>query len=214
MRGRTAMMALAGAAAIGVAVMAPSALGRDAGPSYGAWAPGIAAPVAATERPSRSVTAPDSLLAAVRDLARATGGDPDRAIETLRMLRGPVGTDQASIYAFKPDGRATCLIVWKRSSTCPTAAESSTPGVLYIVSGGYPAWATADRVEVPSALVGVVADDVRAVTLVEGGVERRLAIEKSAFFAELTTAADSPGWGKLIVEYASGRIATARVPLG
>lgn len=214
MRRRTTIATLAGAAAIGT-VVAASALGRDAGPSYGAWAPGVAAPVAATERPfANAVPAPRSLLAAVRDLARATGGDPDKAIETLRMLRGPVGASQASIYAFKPDGQATCLIVWKRSSTCPTAAESNTPGVLYMVSGGYPGWATANRVEVPSALVGVVADDVLDVTLVEGGVERRLAIEENAFFTELTTATDSPGWATLKVEYASGRIATARVPLG
>lgn len=214
MQRRTTMMALAGAVAIGVAVVAASALGRDAGPSYGAWAPGVAAPVKATERPSPNLAAPEPLLAAVRELARATGGDPDQAIQTLRVLRGPIGKDQATIYAFKPDGRATCMIVWKRSSTCPTAAESSTPGVLYMVSGGYPAWATADRVEVPSALVGVVADDVRAVSLVEGGVARRLAIEENAFFAELTTVTDSPEWGTLRVEYASGRIATARVPLG
>jgi hypothetical protein len=200
----------------GTLALATSALGVDVLPNrsahYGDWAPGVAAPVGAADRVPAEARAPADVLENVRKMAAATGGDPAAAVATLRKLRGNLGALRESLYVFRPDGRATCLMLWKRSSTCPTSPETSTPGVLFMVSGGYPSWATADGVAVPSAIVGVAADNVRAISFIQNGRERALPINNNAFFFELEDAAPGERWSTLRIEYVTGTTSTVRVP--
>jgi hypothetical protein len=217
MRRRRTIVVLLGTIFIGgTLALAASALGVDVLPSqsahYGDWAPGITAPVGAVDRVPAEAGAPADVLENVRKMAAATGGDPATAVATLRKPRSNLGVSRESLYVFKPDGRATCLMLRKRSSTCPTSAETSTPGVLFMVSGGYPSWATADGIAVPSAIVGVAADNVRAISLIQNGKERALPIKNNAFFSELENAAPSERWSTLRIDYVTGATARSRVP--
>ena len=169
--------------AVSSAAGAVARLGAQDG-TYAAWAPGKAAPVAAIDALSPA-TRPSAVDEAVGRMAKATGGDPSTAVETIRVVRADIGTDHSTLYAFKPDGTATCLLLWKRSSICPTTVDSSSPGVLWMISGGYPAWARTDGVAIPDAIIGLVADKVKDVTLVQGKTERPLDLSTNAFFAEL-----------------------------
>jgi len=54
-----------------------------------------------------------------------------------------------------------------------------------MISGGYPAWARTDGVAIPDAIIGLVADNVKDVTLVQGKTERPLDLSTNAFFVEL-----------------------------
>jgi hypothetical protein len=81
-----------------------------------------------------------------------------------------------------------------------------------MAGGGYPAWADSG----PSApiLVGIAADNVRALTLVQNGQERRIEIKNNAFYTELNFGENAGGRSsiQLRVEYVAG--ASATIPVG
>lgn len=154
--------------------------------------------------------APTTLLAAARGMAQATAGDPALAARSLRMLRADVGGG-ASVYAFERRPGSTCLIVWKRTSTCPTGQSDP---VVFMVSGGYPAWATPSSLAVPSVLVGFAHPEVSAITFDDGsGTVRPVALENRAFLVELGSDASNSVLGTLTVVHASGKVETVRIPL-
>lgn len=183
------------ALSVAAGLVAATALGRE-GASVVAVPPGSATPA--------------TLVDAVRQMAVARGGDAGHAMRTLQRLRTASRQGEA-LYSFEVAPGAACLIVWKRSSTC-SVADSSDSSVTFMVSGGYPAWATPDGEAVPSILTGV-APDVVAVMLKDGeGTNRVLSIENDAFAVELDDTLRG-SIGALTVEYASGRRETIRVPL-
>lgn len=213
MRTRILLVTAAALCILGAsAVAAPAVIQLVQAPerqSYGNWAPGVAAPVSAIDAARSQADTPPSVVNAVRRMAEATGGDPATASQSIRALRANIGRDNSALYAFKPDGTATCLILWKRSSICPTTSESPHPGVLWMISGGYPAWARADGVPIPDAVVGLVADNVNGVTLIHRKSEQALDISANAFFAELESR-DSED--QLRVTYDDGQ--TTTIPIG
>ena len=215
MRSRSLIVALAVVAGSGALVVAaggfqPKPTGRSARP----WAPGINAPVAAMNRLPRDPATPSEAVAEVRDFAERSGGSAATATLTLRTLRNDLGPRAGTIHAFSPDGSTVCLMHWRFGSTCPSAASTPIPGVLFMVSGGYPAWARSDGVAVPSALVGIAADNVRSVTLIEDGVARPAELLNNAFYLPVKDGPADHAWDEFRVEYDTGETASARVPAG
>jgi hypothetical protein len=65
---------------------------------------------------------------------------------------------------------------------------------------------------VPSALVGLVADEVRTVTFVGNGSERPVEIVNNTFYGELEAGGSARTWDELRIEYASGMTRSIPVP--
>lgn len=206
-----ALVAVSVAAALGVAASALESRNVDSRTAR-QWAPGAAGSVGAMKRLAPDPATPTKAVDAARHFALQSGGSPATAALTLRTLRSDLGERAGKLYGFSPDGTAVCLMHWERALTCPTARETPTPGVLWMVSGGYPAWARADGVPVPSALIGIVTDDVQSVTFIENGVERPVEIRNNAFYLEVGTSDPGVKWHHLRTGYSSGKEATARVP--
>lgn len=120
----------------------------------------------------------------------------------MRRLRADLGATHSDLYAFEGDQTgAVCFLLTRRGGVCPTAA-SDVPGVEWGLEGGYPAGAR----RVPSAVDGVVSDDVVSVSLDVNARVSEISIINNAFFAEVPDLAPDERWSvKLVVCYASGR---------
>jgi hypothetical protein len=185
------------------------------GGGYGAWAPGIAAPVAAIDRAPRVSTVPSEVQAAVRRAAADTGGRPDHAVASLRTLRDSLGMLKSNLYVFQPsESGAVCMMLSGRMLGCPTLDSSPLPGVMWQIAGGFPAIVDGIKVDVPSALYGIAADNVRRVSLVVDGSARDLTITSNAFYVELVPPATTGTAPKLElrVSYAGGVEKTVAMP--
>jgi hypothetical protein len=168
--------------------------------------------IGAFERTPVETDAPALVLDAARRQADMTSGG-EAVLGTLRKLRSGLGRDELSIYALRRSDGLPCMVVWRRSADCAgTTTDAAHPSVLWMVAAGYPAWARADGVPVPSALVGLVADEVQAVTFVENGSERPVEIVNNTFFTDLADSDAETRWNELRIEYASGTTRTVRVP--
>lgn len=205
-----AVVAILGAGGLGLAAMAldqADVIEGETSP-YGSWAPGIAAPVAAMNQLPPASRVPSAVRLQARRLSARTGGDPDIAVRTLRLLRSDVSLDRASIYGFKADAKAVCVLMTGRGVTCPTPSRNPA-GVLWFIAGGIPDWASEGGLTIPSAAVGLVADNVLRVTFVEAGKRWPIPIRNNVFFKEL------PGpqpRGFLEVRFVSGK--RARIAVG
>ena len=170
--------------------------------------------IGAFERTPVDTDAPVQVLdAARRQVTMTSGGEHEAVVGTIRKLRSGLGRDEVSIYALRRSDGLPCMVVWRRSADCAgTVADAGHPGVLWMVAAGYPAWAMADGVPVPSALVGLVADEVRAVTFVGNGSERPVEIVNNTFYGELEAPDSGSTWEELRIEYASGMTRSIPVP--
>lgn len=171
--------------------------------------------IGAFERTPVDTDAPVQVLdAARRQVTMTSGGEQEAVVGTLRKLRSGLGRDEVSIYALRRSDGLPCIVVWRRSADCAgtTGADAAHPGVLWMLAAGYPAWARTDGVPVPSALVGLVADDVRAVTFVGNGSERPVEIVNNTFYGELEAQGSGSTWDELRIEYASGTTRSIPVP--
>jgi hypothetical protein len=205
--------ALSALCLVAAGVVAASALGILTGSSEGSSGSGGWDSVEAFERTPVETEAPPALLWAARRMADVTSGEHQIALGSLRKLRSGLGREPVSIYALRRADGLPCMIVWRQASNCVAEVTNAAhPGVLWMVTGGYPAWARTDGLPIPSALVGLVADDIRAVTFVENGTERSLGVVNNTFFAELADPDAKTSWNELRIEYKSGMTRTARVP--
>jgi hypothetical protein len=170
--------------------------------------------IGAFERTPVETDAPALVLdAAQRQVTMTSGGEHEAVLGTLRKLRSGLGRDEVSIYALRRSDGLPCIVVWRRSADCAgTVADAGHPGVLWMLAAGYPAWARADGVPVPSALVGLVLDEVRAVTFVGNGSERPVEIVNNTFYGELEARGSGSTWDELRIEYASGMTRSIPVP--
>lgn len=187
--------------------------GAAARPPYGTWAPGVAGNVGAMNRLAQPVSPPAALADSVAYSASRTGGDPGAARQSLRRLHSDLGVGRNAIWAFSPDRRAICLVVWQRTTACPTSTGTPHPGVLWVLNGGYPSVIEGKAVDVPSSLAGVVTDDVRAVTVSSNGQETPIEIVNNSFFHELAEPTGGEAWTiELRVSYNDGR--SVVIPVG
>jgi hypothetical protein len=208
-------LAISGAFGVWAAASNPS----DAR-TYGAWAPGVVAKVTAMSHGELAMsqdglqsTAPADLVNRVRQVAAVTGGSEFAATASLRKLQSGLGVSKATLYAFSPGQGAVCLVVWKWSTTCPTAETSPTPGVVSIMNGGYPAGTNGAVVDVPSSFAGLVADNVKTVTFVNNGDVVRLAIRNNTFFhVPAEPGMGTPWLMELRISYNDGSTAVLSLP--
>lgn len=164
-------------------------------------APGVGNDVSAL----RTLPAPVSIDAPVRTAVSATasrsGGDVSTAISSLRELLPDVGTAHSQLYAFRGAAGEVCFLLWQRMSSCPQDGRTFEKGIVWGVAGGYP---TA-RGTVPSAVLGVVADDVRSLTLYENARRSVVPVVRNAFFRELRDVAAGSSWDvRLVVARSDG----------
>ena len=210
---RLKLAALVAVVALAAVASAWVQIGRAEAPSYGRWAPGVHAEVGAMNRVAPDRGAPAELLEQVRHIAKVTGGDSDDAVASLRKLQSGLGVSKATLYAFSPGQGAVCLVLWKWSATCPTAEQSRTPGVVSVMSGGYPTEIHGKPATVPTSFAGLVADNVKTITFVNNGESARVPIRNNTFFhVPAEPAAGTPWSMELRVGYDDGSIATLSLP--
>jgi len=190
---------VAGASAVGVL-----RYGSPTGAKYGAWAPGNSGSVGAMARLPAPANVPDDVVAATRHMASVTGGDPAVAVASLRKLRTGLGVTDSDFYAFHPTaGGAACYFITGRGGVCPTAATSNVRGIEWSFGGGYPGNIDG-RPQVPGSIDGLVADNVRSVTLTSNGVEIPLEIVNNAFYKEIAEPPSGTPWSlELRITYAN-----------
>ncbi|HXQ86446.1 MAG: hypothetical protein WCE47_14000 [Gaiella sp.] len=131
-----------------------------------------------------------------------SGTDPTQARASVRRLRSTLGTTQSDVYAFRSRSGATCYLITGRTGSCPQDASRGTPGFQWTIGGGYPG--------VPSALAGVVADDVSAIELTVDGKDVPVSIENNFAFAEFPTTAQR---ADVSVRHVSGAVSSFNVNL-
>jgi hypothetical protein len=176
-------------------------------------APGVRNDVGSMRTLSPVVDVPAAVLSAVRDSASRSGGDPGDAAQSLRLLVTGAGVTGDQLYAFKGYQGEVCFILWRRMGTCPQGAQTFDQGIVWAVAGSYPAIVGNRELNVPSAVVGIVADNIASVTLAQGSTSTTLPIVRNAFFYELADVADGTPWdARLLVGYTDGSQKTIALP--
>jgi hypothetical protein len=192
---RRVLVAVVTAAAAITAVAA--ALGyRYLGPS-----PGLTSGVGSLHQLPSSGTLPSSATAGLDRMAAYAGISVAQAKQRMRLLQH--GRPQGDLYAFEGSDGTVCLLVTDHAGNCLKNVRTDAPGVMAMISGGYPGES--------SALVAVVADNVRAVRLVADGRSRDVPIVNNSIYADLSreSSADTIA---LEVRYGDGSIKTLNMP--
>jgi hypothetical protein len=157
-------------------------------------APALTAGVSALSSLPPAAPIPTSAANTLRHEAPNAGITADEAIQRTRLLRTGLlhGED---LYAFEGQNHAVCLVAGT-TGACLSDAKMGDPGVLWVVSPGYPGD--------PAEVLGIVADDVASLALTAGGSTRPVPIINNAFFAGLPQS-DSDSYGvELTVRYQDG----------
>ena len=137
--------------------------------------PGLISGVSSLDRLPPATTLPNVVARDLDREAAAAGISVTEAIERMRLLRS--GLSQGDLYAFRGTNGTVCFRLTGHVGSCLKDTSMGSPGVMWAVSGGYPGE--------PSALVGIAADNVTALTLVVNGQPTKLAIVNNSFYAEL-----------------------------
>ena len=214
---RESALRLAAAVAVAAAVTGVTVAGAFEQPRFNPAAPGLDSVSAMRTLPA--FDASPALRAAVTEAAHAAGGDAAAAVATLRQLRGNLGRRDDVLVAFAPalnsSGRPLCVILWRRSGSCPTIIHERHPGFDWQVSGSYWTDIGGKRVVVPTAVFGVVSDDVRAVDLVVGERSTRLELVNNSYYAEIDDPAPGAPWKvSLRATYRDGSAISVDLPDG
>lgn len=183
---RTLLIAAAAAALLagGATALAKVVLGP---------APALTAGVSALSSLPPAASIPTPVAERLRGEAANAGIAPDEAIQRTRLLRTGLlhGED---LYAFEGENHAVCLFAGTVGA-CLSDARMGDPGVLWVVSPGYPG-------DTPEVL-GIVADDVASLAFTAGGSTKPVPIINNAFYAELPRSS-SDSYGELEVRYQDG----------
>ena len=199
--------------ALGIAEFLGTAARSSGSPPSGSWAPGKAAPLtAAMELPV--VAAPPAQLAAdIGESASIVGGSSDQALSTLRRVRSGLGATHSDLYIYSAGDNGWCMFLWERQSQCPSAPSSPTPGALYYLSPGGPGY-VGQSDDVPAAVAGIVADDIKTVMLDDQGSTVNLPIVNNAFYSDLADNPNSAFSVSLEFTYADGLTKVATLDNG
>ena len=170
-RPRRRLVAAVVAAAVAVAGAAGALAYRYLGPS-----PGFTAGISAFDRLPPAAW-PASMPRLGLEHAAAYLGIPTAEAES-RLRRLQSGLTQGDLYAFEGPNGTVCLFLSGRFGDCLNEANGPrSPGVMTTFSPGYP--------DESPAVVAIVADNVRAVTLLVNGQRRNLPIVNNSVYAEL-----------------------------
>ena len=176
-------------------IVGPSASGDDR-------RPGIAAGVRSVIALPPEASLPLQVRFAVDRMAVETGTDRASARANVRRLRSNLGVLRSELYAFRARNGSVCWILTDFVGSCPDSVERGSPGLQWTIGGGYD--------HVPGALVGIAADDVRAVRLVLDGTARAASLVNNAVFAEVPRGAKQ---AEIVIEHRDGTTNSARVAL-
>lgn len=179
------------------------AVGAVRGEAGRAPSPGLTAGVSALNQlpPEAAIGAEAARF--VRSAAIATGTDVATAVARVRLLRTDLGSASREVYAFPSASGSTCFTLTRTGSSCARRPEDGTPGIHWLIGGG-----TSDA---PSALVGIVADDVLKVRLTVDGREVPTTIANNVVFGEYADPADT---AEIVVERSDGTASSEIVRLG
>lgn len=137
--------------------------------------------------------APAGVMTAMQQAVQATGGDLGVATRTLRLLRSNLGATGSDLYVYSPGHNALCIIVWQINGACPTLPHTNHPGVLFTFSPGGPGYPN-QPADIPAAVAGIAADNVKAIDFVSNGDTIPLEIMNNAFFGNIATPSSAQPW--------------------
>jgi hypothetical protein len=162
--------------------------------------PGLTAGVSSLDRLPPATTLPDAVARNLDREAAYAGVSVAEAIDRMRLLRS--GLSHGDLYAFRGTNGTVCFRLTGHVGSCLRDTNMGNPGVMWAVSGGYP--------REQSALVGIAADNVTALTLVVNGQRTNLAIVNNSFYAEF---GDQSEINSMVLEavYGDGSTKTIRI---
>jgi hypothetical protein len=143
--------------------------------------PGVSAGVSALDHLPPAATVPASVVRFVDAVAPQRDTDPHTALAEIRKVRSDLGRAHADLYAFRSSAGAPCFILVGQVGTCARSARDGSPGLHWTIGGG--------SSSLPSNLVGIASDDVRAVELEVDGASVPVSLVNNAVFAEYPAAA-------------------------
>jgi hypothetical protein len=155
--------------------------------------PALTAGVSAFNALPPARTLPDAVTRNLDRRAAYAGVSVAEATERMRLLRSGLG--QGDLYAFRGANDSVCFVLTGHVGSCIRDFTMGEPGVMWAVSGGYPGEG--------SAVVGLVADNVTALTLVLSGQRTNLDIVNNSFYADLGPLSGDPSIA-LEVRYGDG----------
>jgi len=159
---------------------------------YGTWAPGIAGRLTAAEEVPVSQPAP-ALGSFVARVATDSGGNSSTALGSLRRLIGGAGAGR-SVYAFSPGEGAWCVMLEGGAAACPTSPTNPTPGLLWLLDGGYSSNVIGRPSSSSPTLLGLASDRITGLVVVENGERKTVEIKNGAFAVPLTTPTSDRTW--------------------
>jgi hypothetical protein len=135
-------------------------------------------------------------------MAAESGTDRAHALANVRKLRSDLGVLRSELYAFRARNGSVCWILTEFVGSCPDSAERGSPGLQWTIGGGYD--------NVPGALVGIAANDVRTVRLVLDGASQPVSLVNNAVFAEVPRSAKR---AEIVIVHRDGTTNAVRVAL-
>lgn len=194
-------IAIAGATSAGVLLFAG---GGTAGPSLSPSPPGgVGHGVSSLETlPVVQGPLPARVQEAVRDMAARSGVEVAIVQGKLKLLRSGLGAFNSKVYAFRNVSGSICFIVTSRAASCPSSAFKGSLGFQWTIGGGYNNF--------PSALFGVVADDVTKIGLVVDDTAVPVSIQNNFAFAEFAREAKE---ADIIISRSDGTVSSDHVKL-
>jgi hypothetical protein len=136
---------------------------------------------------------PDGVTKAVSRVVVALKADAGLATATLRRLRASDEVPGAGIYAFRPADNLLCMVYWPRFGSCTTALQPNGADAVFGFSPGGPGH-PGQVGDFQPAIAGVVADDVRIVSVVSNGRQLDAKISNNSFLASIKRPAPIEDW--------------------
>jgi hypothetical protein len=161
---------------------------------------GLSAGVSAIDALPRVSSLPPDVLAWVEQSARDMGNDLNQAKTRVRKLRSNLGARHSDFYAYKEENGAICTDLEFQAAACPFSVDDGPPGIDWFTAGGWES--------IPRNVVGVVADNVVRVSLLDGSTRRTVPIVNNSIFAELRS--DAPA--ELHLTFRDGSERTITIP--
>jgi hypothetical protein len=91
--------------------------------------------------------------------------------------------------------------------------DNGTPGFEFIIAGGHSKTVGSQTIVLPSAVVGIAADNIQSLSILVGGSTTSIQIENNAFFYPLVLPAQGEPWNaQLQVSYSNGATQMIQLP--
>jgi hypothetical protein len=195
-RQRTAIFALAGLLAVALATGAVAHYLLSS-------SPGFSSGLSALEQLPTTTWPATMPAVSLERAAGAVGITPDQARSRLRLLQSGLSLGGGRLYAFEGRPGTACIFLEGRGGSCLTPQSAlQTSSVMPAILSGYPGQ--------PSALVALVADDVKRIDLDAGNRVSDLPIVNNSIYVDLGNVDGSTV--TLVVHFADGETKDISLP--